>query len=76
MIQRLTSHAGSLINLAKHPASTVQVLGAEEALFRVVKLSLALQNGQLIDQSNAKLEVKCRVSLLLAELMHLMSLLA
>ena len=73
---RLISHAGSLINLAKHPASTVQVLGAEEALFRVVKLSLALQNGQLIDQSNAKLEVKCRVSSLLAELMHLVSLLA
>ena len=73
---RLTSHAGSLINLAKHPASTVQVLGAEEALFRVVKLSAALQNGQLIDQSNAKLEVKYRVSSLLAELMHLMSLLA
>ena len=73
---RLTSHAGSLISLAKHPASTVHVLGAEEALFRVVKLSLALQNGQLIDQSNAKLEVKCRVSSLLAELMYLVSLLA
>ena len=73
---RLTSHAGSLNNLAKHPASTGQVLGAEEALCRVVKLSLALQNGQLIDQSNAKLEVKCRVSSLLAELMHLASLLA
>ena len=73
---RPTSHAGSLINLAKHPASTVQVLGAEEALFRVVKLSLALQNGQLIDQRNAILEVNCRVSSLLAELMHLVSLLA
>jgi RNA processing factor Prp31 len=69
---RLTSHAGSLINLAKHPAATVQVLGAEEALFRVLELSLALQNGQ----NNAKLEVKCRVSSLLAELMHLVSLLA
>ena len=73
---RLTSHAGSLINLAKHPASTVQVLGAEEASFRVLKLRLALQNGQLIDQSKAKLEVNCRVSSLLAELMHLVSLLA
>ena len=30
---RLISHAGSLINLAKHPASTVQILGAEKALF-------------------------------------------
>jgi nucleolar protein 58 len=73
---RLTSHAGSLINLARHPAATVQVLGVEEALFRVDKLSAALQNGQLIGQSNAKLEVKCRVSSLLAELMHLVSLLA
>ena len=26
---RLISHAGSLISLAKHPASTVQILGAE-----------------------------------------------
>ena len=31
---RLIAHAGSLINLAKHPASTVQILGAEKALFR------------------------------------------
>jgi hypothetical protein len=73
---RLRSHAGSLINLGKHPASTVQVLGAEEALFRVVKLSLALENGQLIGQSKTKLEVKRRVCSLLAELMHLVSLLA
>ena len=62
-----------MLVLAKHPASTVQVLGTEEALFRVVKLSAALQNGQLIDQSNAKLEVKCRASSLIAELMHLVS---
>ncbi|KAK9877830.1 hypothetical protein WA026_020063 [Henosepilachna vigintioctopunctata] len=34
---RLISHAGSLINLAKHPASTVQILGAEKALFRALK---------------------------------------
>jgi len=33
---RLISHAGSLINLAKQPASTVQILGAEKALFRCV----------------------------------------
>ena len=31
---RLIAHAGSLLNLAKHPASTVQILGAEKALFR------------------------------------------
>eukprot|EP00899_Mesostigma_viride_P011035 jgi/Mesvir1/19933/Mv13200-RA.2 len=34
---RLISHAGSLTNLAKHPASTVQILGAEKALFRALK---------------------------------------
>lgn len=31
---RLIAHAGSLTNLAKYPASTVQILGAEKALFR------------------------------------------
>jgi len=35
---RLISHAGSLINLAKQPASTVQILGAEKALFRALKV--------------------------------------
>ncbi|CAB1121482.1 unnamed protein product [Ectocarpus sp. CCAP 1310/34] len=34
---RLIAHAGSLINLAKQPASTVQILGAEKALFRALK---------------------------------------
>merc|ERR1719163_1813203 len=34
---RLISHSGSLMNLAKHPASTVQILGAEKALFRALK---------------------------------------
>ncbi|KAF2353482.1 Nop domain [Trinorchestia longiramus] len=34
---RLISHAGSLTNLAKMPASTVQILGAEKALFRALK---------------------------------------
>merc|ERR1711957_165257 len=34
---RLISHAGSLMNLAKHPSSTVQILGAEKALFRALK---------------------------------------
>ena len=33
---RLIAHAGSLLNLAKHPSSTVQILGAEKALFRSV----------------------------------------
>ena len=34
---RLIAHAGSLINLAKAPASTIQILGAEKALFRALK---------------------------------------
>ncbi len=31
---RLIAHVGSLVNLAKAPASTIQILGAEKALFR------------------------------------------
>ncbi|CDH51673.1 loc398558 protein [Lichtheimia corymbifera JMRC:FSU:9682] len=34
---RLIAHAGSLMNLAKQPASTIQILGAEKALFRALK---------------------------------------
>ena len=31
---RLIAHVGSLVNLAKAPASTIQILGAEKTLFR------------------------------------------
>jgi nucleolar protein 56 len=34
---RLMTHAGGLNNLAKLPASTIQILGAEKALFRALK---------------------------------------
>lgn len=34
---RLIAHAGSLMNLSKSPASTIQILGAEKALFRALK---------------------------------------
>uniref|UniRef100_A0A182PEA8 Nucleolar protein 58 n=1 Tax=Anopheles epiroticus TaxID=199890 RepID=A0A182PEA8_9DIPT len=34
---RLIAHCGSLVNLAKHPASTLQILGSEKALFRALK---------------------------------------
>ena len=34
---RLISHAGSLTSLSKQAASTVQILGAEKALFRALK---------------------------------------
>ena len=42
---RLISHAGSLTNLAKYPASTIQILGAEKALFRYVYLSELIPLG-------------------------------
>lgn len=57
---RLISHAGSLINLAKHPASTVQILGAEKALFRALKTKKdtpkygLIYHAQLIGQSSIK----------------------
>ncbi|TVY40325.1 Nucleolar protein [Lachnellula occidentalis] len=34
---RLIAHSGSLMSLAKSPASTIQILGAEKALFRALK---------------------------------------
>jgi len=34
---RLISHAGSLMSLAKFPASTIQILGAEKALFKAIR---------------------------------------
>ncbi|XP_023157531.1 probable nucleolar protein 5-2 [Zea mays] len=33
----LIAHGGSLLNLAKQPGSTIQILGAEKALFRALK---------------------------------------
>lgn len=34
---KLISKAGSLVNLAKFPASTIQILGAEKALFKAMR---------------------------------------
>ena len=34
---RLIAHSGSLMKLAKSPGSTIQILGAEKALFRALK---------------------------------------
>lgn len=34
---RLIAHVGNLVSLAKQPASTIQILGAEKALFRALK---------------------------------------
>nr|XP_026695070.1 nucleolar protein 58 isoform X1 [Ciona intestinalis] len=57
---RLIAHAGSLLNLAKHPASTVQILGAEKALFRALKTRKdtpkygLIYHASLVGQSNPK----------------------
>lgn len=48
---RLISHAGSLTNLAKYPASTLQILGAEKALFRALKTKGNTPKYGLIYQS-------------------------
>jgi nucleolar protein 58 len=45
---RLIAHAGSLTNLAKCPASTIQILGAEKALFRALKTKHATPKYGLI----------------------------
>ena len=61
---RLITHAGSLINLAKHPASTVQILGAEKALFRALKTKHdtpkygLIYHAQLVGQSATRLKGK------------------
>ena len=57
---RLIAHAGSLMNLAKQPASTVQILGAEKALFRALKTKHdtpkygLIYHASLIGQAPAK----------------------
>jgi len=50
---RLIAHAGSLINLAKCPASTIQILGAEKALFRELKTRGNTPKYRLIFHSSA-----------------------
>merc|ERR1719201_1084234 len=74
---RLISHAGSLINLAKQPASTVQILGAEKALFRALKTKHdtpkygLIYHASLIGQASMKnkgkisrvLAAKCALSI-------------
>jgi nucleolar protein 58 len=74
---RLIAHAGSLINLAKQPASTVQILGAEKALFRALKTKHEtpkyglIYHASLIGQAQPKfkgkisrvLAAKCAISI-------------
>uniref|UniRef100_A0A1B0A7V7 Nucleolar protein 56 n=1 Tax=Glossina pallidipes TaxID=7398 RepID=A0A1B0A7V7_GLOPL len=67
---RLISHAGSLTNLAKYPASTVQILGAEKALFRALKTRSNTPKYGLIYHSSfigrAGIKNKGRISRFLA----------
>ncbi|KOB74420.1 Nop5 [Operophtera brumata] len=57
---RLIAHAGSLMNLAKHPASTIQIFGAEKALFRALKTKKdtpkygLIYHAQLVGQCSTK----------------------
>jgi nucleolar protein 58 len=61
---RLIAHAGSLLNLAKQPASTVQILGAEKALFRALKSKHdtpkygLIYHASLVGQSGPKIKGK------------------
>ena len=57
---RLIAHAGSLINLAKAPASTVQILGAEKALFRALKTKHEVRQS-ILDKSLAWPQVLVKV---------------
>merc|ERR1711879_1091752 len=61
---RLISQAGSLMGLAKHPSSTVQILGAEKALFRALKTKKStpkyglIYHASLVGQSASTLKGK------------------
>lgn len=67
---RLMSQSGSLINLAKQPASTLQLLGAEKALFRALKSKSQTPKYGLIYHSNlvglASTKNKGKISRMLA----------
>lgn len=66
---RLISHAGSLISLAKQPASTIQIFGAEKALFRALKTKHdtpkygLIYHASLVGSANPKIKGKISRSL-------------
>ena len=66
---RLISHAGSLISLAKMPASTIQIFGAEKALFRALRTKHEtpkyglIYHASLVGSANPKLKGKISRSL-------------
>jgi len=66
---RLIAHAGSLISLAKMPGSTIQIFGAEKALFRALKTKSKtpkyglIYHASIVGQSNPKIKGKISRSL-------------
>jgi nucleolar protein 58 len=66
---KLIAHSGSLMNLAKLPASTIQILGAEKALFRAMKTKKntpkygLIYNASLVGQAQAKFKGRIARSL-------------
>jgi nucleolar protein 58 len=66
---RLIAHAGSIINLAKAPSSTIQIYGAEKALFRALKTKHdtpkygILYHSSLVGQATGKNKGKIARSL-------------
>lgn len=57
---KLISQAGGLLNLAKCPSSTVQVLGAEAALFRSLKTKTATPKYGILFKSEPAMRSKGR----------------
>ncbi|KAL8432052.1 hypothetical protein Efla_003493 [Eimeria flavescens] len=61
---RLMAHSGSLLSLSKQPASTLQILGAEKALFRALKTKSntpkygIIYHAALVGQAPPKLKGK------------------
>lgn len=66
---RLIAHAGSLISLAKMPGSTIQIFGAEKALFRALKTKHEtpkyglIYHASIVGQANPKIKGKISRSL-------------
>merc|ERR1712048_409592 len=66
---KLIAHASSLVGLAKCPASTLQIMGAEKALFRAMKTKSStpkyghIYHASLVGSANAKIRGKVARSL-------------
>ncbi|CRG99639.1 nucleolar protein 5, putative [Plasmodium relictum] len=66
---KLIARAGSLISLAKHPSSTLQILGSEKALFRALKTKSKtpkyglIYHATIVGQTSPKLKGKISRSL-------------